>query len=102
MIATDDAIFAFISPGYYQVGLCSRLTYRPNINNSRPNHCNLPSFSNPTCIACNDAKFTLISPGYKINSSAHSTIQLIKNIPYLWFPRCSLPSGSNPTFNFNE
>lgn len=49
LIATDDAIIAFISPGYYQV--CFRLTYRPNINNSRPNHCNLPSFSNPTCIA---------------------------------------------------
>lgn len=75
MIATDDAIFAFISSGYYQVYF--RLTYRPSINNSRPNQCNLPSISNPTCIACNDAKFALIGPGYKINSSAHSTIQLI-------------------------
>lgn len=76
MIATDDARFAFISPGYYQV--CFRLTYRPNINNnSRPNQCNSPSISNPTYIACNDAKFALIGPGYKINSSAHSTIQLI-------------------------
>lgn len=30
LIATDDAIFAFISPGYYQV--CFRLTYRPIIS----------------------------------------------------------------------
>lgn len=71
MIATDDARIAFISPGCYTV--CFRLTYRPNINNSKPNQCNLPSISNPTCIACNDAKFALMGPGYKINSSAHST-----------------------------